>query len=109
MPITPVGTDQDAGVEQPRAVALEQPEDAVATGAARRPRSTLPHLGAVDRDGMRQALVAAGEAVAREGALGEDRRGAPRRRPPRRAARGCDARFSSSRPSFGSIWTAATR
>jgi hypothetical protein len=62
---------QDAGVEQPRTVPLQQAEDAIAS-RSRAGRDDAGHLIPIDRDGMRQPLFPAGEAVTGEGALRED-------------------------------------
>ena len=72
-------------------------------------RDHLVHRRAIDRDGVREALLTRCEAVAGKGALREDDQV---ERPAAAAASSRSrirSRFASSWPSFGSIWTAATR
>src|SRR5271157_1903246 len=63
--------EQDAGIEEPRAIALEQSEDA----SAARPSGNLRDLryfATVARHGVRQALLSTAETVSRKRTLGED-------------------------------------
>ena len=105
----PAGPDQDAGVEEAVAVALRGSRRSRRRRAAGTPRPPARDARPVDRLGVGEGLVPALEAVAGQGALGEDDELCARRRPPRRAARGSSSRLRATSPSFGSICTAATR
>ena len=107
-PQQPLGADQETGVEEARAIPLEQSEDAAAAGSSGK-LGDFAHLATIAGHRVRQAFFPTAEAISRKRTLGEDDEFRPVFSRPLETCRGYDRGFPAIFPSFGSICTPATR